>query len=134
MEKSEAQAYASIAAKNNSSYQIRPAFKEKFRPAEAKAVIEKIIPDIVRQTQQKAQIGRKKQGDQDDEEEAADWKSELAKTLSARSKQALVDLKKDERYKFIVQTTVGENNGQGMKVQSRCCWDEDTDDAAYVSY
>ena len=51
MEKSEAQAYASIAAKNNSSYQIRPAFKEKFRPAEAKAVIEKIIPDIVRQTQ-----------------------------------------------------------------------------------
>jgi len=33
-----------------------------------------------------------------------------------------------------VQTTVGENNGQGMKVQSRCAWDEDTDDVAYVSF
>ena len=30
--------------------------------------------------------------------------------------------------------TVGENNGQGMKVQSRSVWDEDTDDVAYVSF
>lgn len=29
---------------------------------------------------------------------------------------------------------MGENNGQGMKVQSRCAWDEDTDDVAYVSF
>ena len=29
---------------------------------------------------------------------------------------------------------MGENNGQGMKVQSRSVWDEDTDDVAYVSF
>ena len=34
----------------------------------------------------------------------------------------------------MVQTTIGENNGQGMKVQSRCGWDEDTDDVAYASF
>ena len=42
--------------------------------------------------------------------------------------------RKDQRYKYIVQTTVGENNGQGMKVQSRTVFDEDTDDVAYVSF
>ena len=51
-----------------------------------------------------------------------------------QAKEALIGLKKDERYKYIVQTTVGENNGQGMKVQSRCVWDEDTDDVAYASF
>ena len=42
--------------------------------------------------------------------------------------------RKDSRYKYVVQVSVGENNGQGMKVQSRCVWDEDTDDVAYVSF
>ena len=49
MNKQELQAAALIQAKHNSSYQIRPPFKNKFRPAEAKAVIEKIIPDTVLQ-------------------------------------------------------------------------------------
>jgi hypothetical protein len=31
----------------NSTYNIRPPFKDKFRAAEAKAVIERILPDIV---------------------------------------------------------------------------------------
>jgi len=43
-------------------------------------------------------------------------------------------LKKDERYKFVVQVTVGEINGQGVRVASRCYWDEDTDDVAFVSF
>ena len=51
-----------------------------------------------------------------------------------QAKEALINMKKDERYKYIVQCTVGENNGQGMKVQSRCVWDEDTDDVAYASF
>ena len=58
----------------------------------------------------------------------------MGKAVSQKVKEGLVNLRKDERYKYIVQVTVGENNGQGMKVQSRCVWDEDTDDAAYVSY
>lgn len=45
-----------------------------------------------------------------------------------------MNLKKDPRYRYVVQVSVGENNGQGMKVQSRCVWDEDTDDVAFVSF
>ena len=37
------------AAKAQTEYQIRPPFKAKFRPAEARALIEKLIPDLVRQ-------------------------------------------------------------------------------------
>ena len=49
MDRKEALAAAQIQAKHSSCYQIRPPFKNKFRPAEAKTVIEKIIPDIVLQ-------------------------------------------------------------------------------------
>ena len=38
-----------FAAKAQTQYQIRPPFKSKFRPAEARAAIEKLIPDLVRQ-------------------------------------------------------------------------------------
>jgi len=42
-----------FAAKAQTNYQIRPPFKAKFRPAEARATIEKLIPDLVRQYQQR---------------------------------------------------------------------------------
>jgi tctex1 domain-containing protein 2 len=58
----------------------------------------------------------------------------MSKAISHAANEALKDLKKDERYKFVVQVTVGENNGQGVRVASRCYWDEDTDDVAFVSF
>jgi len=36
-----------LAATDQANYNIRPPFKDKFRAAEAKAVIEQLIPDIV---------------------------------------------------------------------------------------
>ena len=41
-------------AKAQTEYQIRPPFKSKFRPAEARALIEKLIPDLVRTHQQRS--------------------------------------------------------------------------------
>ena len=41
---------------------------------------------------------------------------------------------KDKRYKYLVQVIIGENKGQGVRVGSRCFWDEDTDDCAWYSY
>ena len=43
-------------------------------------------------------------------------------------------MNKDKRYKYIVQVIIGQNSGQGVRVGSRCFWDEDTDDAAWVSF
>ena len=109
------QELAQIKAKHNTQYQIRPHFKDKFRPAEAKAAIERILPELVIQEQKRAQQGKKskqKEEEEDsEEEEESDWKSDLGKVVSQRVKETLVGLNKDERYKYIVQTTVGENNG-----------------------
>lgn len=45
--KQNANATSGLAVTENSNYNIRPPFKDKFRPAEAKAAIEKLIPDLV---------------------------------------------------------------------------------------
>lgn len=122
MERGKANGTSGLAVTENSTYNIRPPFKDKFRAAEAKAVIERILPDIVlKHSSPQAADG-------------ADPKHILSQALSQAVTQALQDLKKDERYKFVVQVTVGENNGQGMRVASRCYWDEDTDDVAFVSF
>ena len=41
-------------AKAQTQYQIRPPFNAKFRPTEARALIEKLIPDLVRQYKQRS--------------------------------------------------------------------------------
>ena len=62
-------------AKAQTEYQIRPPFKAKFRPAEARATIESLIPDLVRQYQQRSKPAAAPErnsadsdGNEDDEE------------------------------------------------------------------
>ena len=38
------------------------------------------------------------------------------------------------RYKLICQASVGENNGQSMRMASRCLWDKDYDTCASVTW
>lgn len=110
----------------DTNYSIRPSFKDKFRAAEAKSAIERVIPDIVLK-HSSLQPARS-------DGEAVDSKQLLSRELSGAVNQALKELKKDERYKFVVQVSVGDKNGQGVRVASRCYWDEDTDDVAFVSF
>ncbi len=39
-----------------------------------------------------------------------------------------------ERYKFVVETTIGEFTGQGVRVASRAVWDTTTDSYASASF
>lgn len=56
-----------FAAKAQTQYQIRPPFKQKFRPAEGRAAIEKLLPDLVRQYyQRKTQGSGNPQASRDD--------------------------------------------------------------------
>jgi tctex1 domain-containing protein 2 len=98
---------------NNTEYKIRPPFKAKFRNAEARPLIEKVVADCLLQVDADTSV--------------------TAKLMADKVKDTLKGLKKDERYKYIVQVTLGENNGQGMRCGSRNYWDEDTDDVCYVS-
>ena len=59
--------------------------------------------------------------------------TDLARVIAEQSKDALKALKKDDNYKYLVQVTLGQNNGQGMRCGSRHYWDEDTDDVCHVS-
>ena len=104
-----------MASTHNIEYKIRPAFNAKFRPAEATPVLEKVITDTMMLAS------------------SYEDTKQLAKAIADKSKSELRALKKDERYKFIVQVTLGENNGQGFRVGARNYFDEDTDDVCYVS-
>ena len=57
--------------------------------------------------------GHNRNLDQDGEEEQmkANPLQQLTSALTANVKNLLIDLKKDARYKYIVQVNVGENNG-----------------------
>ena len=66
-------------------YKIRPQFKSKFRSAEAKPVIEKVISDCL----------------------ATSEEASLAKDIAESVKEKLKGLKKDSHYKFMVQVTLG---------------------------
>jgi hypothetical protein len=36
-------------------------------------------------------------------------------------------------YKFVVQTTIGQLRGQGVRIASRCLWDKDSDNSVSVT-
>ena len=61
-----------FAAKAQTQYQIRPPFKAKFRPAEAREAIEKLIPDMVRQYQQRNIRGQAAAAEDNDSDEDED--------------------------------------------------------------
>ena len=102
---------------SNKTYQIRPSFKDKFRPAEAKEKIEKILATMLKNVQYT-------QSDL----------PQLTREIADKTKSDLKALGKDKRYKYLVQVIIGQNSGQGVRVGSRCFWDEDTDDCTYVTY
>ena len=103
-------------AKQERNYQIKPLFKDKFRPAEARKLIEEVVNEKLKnETYDEKSVGR------------------LSKEIADECKKKLMTLQKD-RYKFLVQTMIGPNMGQGVRVGSRQFWDEDTDDIATFPY
>jgi tctex1 domain-containing protein 2 len=58
-------------------------------------------------------------------EEALIW----TQTISDEIKAAIKELGLD-RYKIVVQTVIGEQRGEGVKMACRCLWDSDTDNYA----
>ncbi|KAM7446123.1 Tctex1 domain-containing protein 2 [Porites harrisoni] len=96
----------------SNSYNIRPNFKHKFRPAAVKAIIHDILNEEL-------------SGKQYNSEEATSWSKHISDTVKDKLKELELD-----RYKFIVQVVIGEQRGEGVKVACRCLWDSDTDNYA----
>jgi len=68
---------------NNTEYKIRPSFKAKFRNAEARPLLEKVVNDCLLQV------------------DSTDT-SVTTKLIADRVKDELKGLKKDDHYKYIV--------------------------------
>ena len=58
---------------------------------------------------------------------------QLTKELAEDAKKVARALKKDERYKFLIQAIVGQKQGQGVRMGSRQFWDKETDNLATVT-
>ncbi|EGD83493.1 Tctex1 domain-containing protein 2 [Salpingoeca rosetta] len=101
---------------SENTFVIRPNFQEKFRPS----VVQQIIHDVLQ-----SYLGDKTY----DSEAALQWTQEICDEV----KQKLKELKLP-RYKFVVQGTIGEQRGEGVKVGARCLWDSDTDNLAQDVY
>mmetsp|Transcript_1276 Transcript_1276/g.2972 ORF Transcript_1276/g.2972 Transcript_1276/m.2972 type:complete len:133 (-) Transcript_1276:344-742(-) len=59
--------------------------------------------------------------------------AQIAKELADMIKERVKSLGY-ERYKLVVQVTVGEKTGQGIRMASRCLWDTATDNFASDFY
>ena len=97
-------------------YQTKPKQKEKFKPGKSKELIKEIL-----QSRLKAVVYQP---------EAIQT---LTKDIAESVKWKLKELNLP-RYKYIVQVTIGEQRGQGIRAGCKCFWDFDTDYVASESY
>ncbi|CAH4035057.1 dynein light chain Tctex-type protein 2B-like [Pieris brassicae] len=93
-------------------YEVRPSLGEKFQAQN--------VRDIIVSTMQEQLSGRQYRSDQ-----APRWAKLIANAVRQRVQE--LDMK---RYKVIVQTTILELKGAGVKCGQRCIWDPETDDYA----
>ncbi|CAG9783236.1 unnamed protein product [Diatraea saccharalis] len=91
-------------------YEVRPGLGEKFQAQN--------VRDIILSTMQEQLMGRQYRTDQ-----APRWAKAIANAVRQRVQE--LDMK---RYKIVVQTTILEMKGAGIKCGQRCIWDPETDD------
>merc|ERR1712167_170137 len=98
------------------TYNIRPNFKQKFRP--------NIVKDIIHNTLTERLA---------DKTYNPENTAQLTKDISDDIKNQLKDLNLP-RYKFVVQVVIGEQKGAGVRMGCRCFWDADTDNYAHSTF
>ena len=81
--------------KGEKTYQIRPQFKDKFRPGEAKEKLEKIVHNKLKTNSNFS----------------PQELNTLTKDIATECLHELKALGKDKRYKFLIQCTLGQNQG-----------------------
>ena len=96
-------------AEIGNTYQLEPKEDERFYPSRAKAIIEAVFTEKLKDTSF-------------DASKSADVTEELARVIRSRMKEL-----KMPRYKIGVQIFYGEMKGQGLRVASKCFWDPSFD-------
>eukprot|EP00927_Polykrikos_kofoidii_P052560 TRINITY_DN46431_c0_g1_i1.p2 TRINITY_DN46431_c0_g1~~TRINITY_DN46431_c0_g1_i1.p2 ORF type:complete len:127 (-),score=30.85 TRINITY_DN46431_c0_g1_i1:69-449(-) len=97
---------------DDNTFIIHPEYKNKFRPGQAKEIIREVLQSRLEK-----------------EKYNTDTTQMLTKQVADDIKDKLRDLSLP-RYKIVVQVAIGEQKGQGVRMGSRCFWDQDTDSYA----
>mmetsp|Transcript_71787 Transcript_71787/g.83450 ORF Transcript_71787/g.83450 Transcript_71787/m.83450 type:complete len:138 (-) Transcript_71787:151-564(-) len=113
------------AANQDQQFQVKPKRKEKFKPGEFKKTIKEYLAEKFKTMEEKNK---------------ASTQIYQADSVMITSKEIAEDIKQKlkllnlPRYKYIVQVTIGEQKGQGVRVGSKCFWDFDTDYCTFETY
>mmetsp|Transcript_14299 Transcript_14299/g.43956 ORF Transcript_14299/g.43956 Transcript_14299/m.43956 type:complete len:124 (+) Transcript_14299:110-481(+) len=99
------------------TYNIRPSFNQKFKPAAVKVLLGAVMSEKLADKTYSS-------------ESAAQWSREISDEIKSRIKVEF-DL---PRYKLVVQVIIGEQRGQGIRYGGRCLWDQSTDAFAEDTY
>ncbi|CAG9336191.1 unnamed protein product [Blepharisma stoltei] len=102
------------------AYSSKPSYKDKFCPLKAKEIIKEIV---------ERQIGPEDKYQGRNNTNVNPFPLAIAEEVRAALKEGHAN-----RYKIMVQVVVGEKLGQGVRMGSKCFWDEETDNAAWFSY
>eukprot|EP00163_Fabomonas_tropica_P008217 TRINITY_DN1783_c0_g1_i2.p1 TRINITY_DN1783_c0_g1~~TRINITY_DN1783_c0_g1_i2.p1 ORF type:complete len:135 (-),score=16.40 TRINITY_DN1783_c0_g1_i2:290-694(-) len=98
------------------TYETKPASGEKFEHAAVKRILSQVLEERCKDLKYDPQTC-----------------VQLSKGLCDEIQGRVKDLGY-RRYKLVVQTVIGENNGQGVRTASRCLWDTENDNFASASF
>ena len=101
---------------DENSYVIHPEYKNKFRPGPTKEIIRDVLQSKL---------------------DKATYSMETTQLLTKQVADDIKDRLKElslPRYKIVVQVSIGEQKGQGVRMRTRCFWDGDTDSYASETF
>ncbi|KAG0252913.1 Tctex1 domain-containing protein 2 [Mortierella polycephala] len=98
------------------TFSLRPTFMQKFRPPVATKFMQQIL---------QAHLQHKVYH--------ADECQKLTKLIAEEVKAKLIELELG-RYKYVVNVILGENLGEGARMDSRCYWDQESDGSAQAFF
>uniref|UniRef100_A0A7S3ASZ1 Tctex1 domain-containing protein 2 n=1 Tax=Haptolina ericina TaxID=156174 RepID=A0A7S3ASZ1_9EUKA len=104
-------------AETGELFNIRPSFREKFRPSAVKPLISAVLAEKLADKTYNPEL-------------TAQWTREIADEIKNKLKSEL----ELPRYKYVVQVLIGEQRGEGVRMGCRCFWDADTDNYAEDTY
>jgi|GWRWMinimDraft_5_1066013.scaffolds.fasta_scaffold14757_3 hypothetical protein len=99
------------------TYSTRPSYKDKFCPIKAKKIMKDIVDPVL--------VEEKYQG----RSAVSQHNLDIAESVRNALKDEFTS-----RFKIMVQVVIGEKQGQGVRMGSKCFWDSDTDNVAWYSF
>ncbi|KAF9118906.1 Tctex1 domain-containing protein 2, partial [Mortierella sp. 14UC] len=103
-------------ASDRDSISLRPTFMQKFRPPVATKFMQQIL-----QTHLQHKVYN------------ADEAQRMSKLIAEEIKAKLIELDLG-RYKYVVNVVLGENLGEGARMDARCYWDQESDGSAQAFF